>query len=360
MLCLPSSSAWRRVASSTAACTIALAGVGAAQAADERPVSFSLSIDESPLERCGGAKTLASVVEERLHRSVFVGDDVADITIAITSDLGGTSADDPTWRARIVEKDRTGTELGRREVPLPATDCAKALDTLGVVLAIMIGPARTTTDPPWRAAPETEAEAMPIPPPLPEERPRPRREPPPRPEPLHWTAAPLAGVTGGTGILPGLAFGVEAGALVRPPVPRVAMVVRAAYWFEVTTPTLPPAEVDRIAFALLGCYELIRHGGLGIFGCGGAEGSRIAARSADLTIPSKSTVAAAILGEARLGYRLPLQNRVFLEPYLAPQASAVVRRDRFTYRDPSGRERTLLLPAPAAFQTTFGVAVHFL
>ena len=138
------------------------------------------------------------------------------------------------------------------------------------------------------------------------------------------------------------------------------MVVRGAYWFEVTTPTLPPAGVDRIGVTILGCYELIHSGELGILGCGGAEGSRIEARSANLTTPSESSIAAAVLGEARLGYRISLRNELFLEPYLAPQVSAVLRRDRFTYRDPSGRERTLLFPAPAAFQASFGIAVHFL
>ena len=97
-----------------------------------------------------------------------------------------------------------------------------------------------------------------------------------------------------------------------------------------------------------------------MLGCGGAEVSRIEARSTNLTTPSESTIAAAVLGEVRLGYRIGLRDQLILEPYLAPQVSALLRRDRFTYRDPSGRERTLLLPAPAAFQTSFGIAVHFL
>jgi hypothetical protein len=333
-------------------------GGASAHAAEERPVVFSLSIDDSPLNRCGGEEALSAAVEERLHRSVFTGEDASDITIAVTSE--GAQDPDPTWRAQIVAKDRTGAELGRREVPLPRNDCPKAIDTLAVVLAIMIGPARTTTDPPWQAEREPAAEPV-VPLAPPPERPKPpKRRPSPAVEPLRWELSPMAGVVGGTGILPGAAFGAEAGVVVRPPVRRVAMIARAAYWFEVTTPTLPPADVDRIALALLGCYELMRNAGFGVLGCAGGEVSRIAARSTDLTTPAESSIVAAVLGEVRLGYRLPLTKQVFIEPYVAPQASVLLRRDQFTYWDPSGRERTLLFPAPAAFQASFGVAVHFL
>lgn len=357
MLSALSTTRSRLLASIVLGASVLSGGVGAAHAAVERPVVFSLSIDESPLDRCGGEKALAGAVEARLHRSVFTGADVSDITIAVTSEPSAKTEE--SWRAQIVAKDRADAELGRRVVPLPTNDCPKALDTLAVVLAIMIGPARTTTDPPYHAEPEPEPEPELEVAPPPADRKRPKRRPPVPPEPLRWAASPVAGVTGGTGILPGVSFGAEAGALVRPPVRRLAMIARAAYWFEVTTPTLPPAGVDRFAVAILGCYELIRAGDFGTLGCLGAEASRIEARSSNLTVPSESSIAAAVLGEARLGYRLAVRNRVVVEPYLAPQVSAVIRRDRFTYRDPSGRERTLLLPAPAAFQASFGVAVHF-
>ncbi len=345
-------------------CAAAVFGTGDARAAEERPVVYSLTLDEGPLDRCGGEPALVGAVTERLRREAFTSDDASDITIAVTSTWALASSAPSTWRAQIVAKDRTDTELGRRDVPLPANDCAKALDTLAVVLAIMIGPTRTTTSPPWHAQLEPreprEPEPAALPPAADRRRPRPRRKLPPPAEPLRWSASPLAGVVGGTGVLPGVSFGAEAGALVRPPVHRLAMIARAVYWFEVATPTLPPAEVDRIGFSILGCYELIHGAALGLMGCGGAEGSRIAARSSDFTVPSKSTVAAAILGGVRLGYRVGVRNQLLVEPFLAPEVSALLRRDRFTYRDPSGRERTLLLPAPAAFQATFGVAVHFL
>ena len=119
---------------------------------------FSLSIDESPLDRCGGEPALARAVEERLQRSVFTSDDSSDITIAVTSEKADGT--DDAWRAHIVAKDRADAELGRRDVPVPTNDCPKALDTLAVVLAIMIGPPRTTTDPPWHPEPEPKPDPL--------------------------------------------------------------------------------------------------------------------------------------------------------------------------------------------------------
>ncbi len=327
----------------------------AAPAAEERPVLFSLAMDENPLGQCGGKDALIAAVEERLHRSVFTGDNASDITIAITSEPpeGGT------FRVHILAMDRLGSELGRRDVPLSSTDCAKAQGALAVVLAIMVGPPRTTTEPPWHPSPRA-----PEPPPEPAPAP-PRKRPskprlPPSPERLVWSASPLVGMTGGTGVLPQFAFGLEAGAIVRPPVRNVSFIPRAAYWFARETPTVPPANVDRIGGSIVGCYDLARSGDLRIAGCAGAGVTRIEARSTSFTIPVTRSIAVSGLGEVRVGYRVPVGGHVILEPYIAPQVELVLKRDRFTYRDVSGSERTLLFPAPAAFQAGIGVAIHFL
>ncbi|MBX3209219.1 MAG: hypothetical protein KF764_29575 [Labilithrix sp.] len=322
---------------------------------------FSIALGESPLDRCGGREALTRAVEERLRRPVFADDDAADIAFAIAAERADDAVD--SWRAAIVERDRAGAELGRRDVPLPAADCPKALDTLAVVLAIMVGPPRATTEPPRRAETPPVAPA-----PRGTDRPRePRRPPTPPepPEPLRWRVSPLAGVAGGTGVLPALAWAVEAGAVVRPPVPRFALIARAAYWPPRTLAAPAQAEVDRIGGAALGCLELYRLGSLAAgslaFGaCAGVDAGMITARSANLTTSSRSSWIVGVLAEGRLGYRLALRHGVAVEPYLAPQLSAILRRDRFIYRDAAGRERTLLFPAPASFQAGFGVVVHFL
>lgn len=331
----------------------------------ERPVRFSLAASESPLDACGGADALARWVDERLRRSVFTHDGTSDVTIAIAPEP--EASDSAEWRARIVATDRAGVELGRREVPLPSADCAKAIETLAVVLAIMIGPPRTTTEPlPGPAPAEGPVPPSTAPAPAPAQPPAPRRErasdaaPSSRPTvAARWTASPLVEIAGGTGILPGVAWGIGAGAIVRPPVDRVSFLPRMAYWPPHATGTQPPADVDRVGGALLGCYDLLRGPNLTLAGCGGVDVGRVQARSEDLTQTAKSSLILGALGEIRLGHRIELGPGVTLEPGIAGQASSVLRRDRFTYRGLAGQELTLLLPAPVAWQTSVGAAVHF-
>jgi hypothetical protein len=351
MLCLPS----RRRALVAIAAFAAFACPANVRAEEDRPVRFALELAESPLDECGGTKAVEDAVEERLRRATFEAAAVADITVAVTPE---TSNAPKVWRALIVERDASGTELGRRDVPLPTDDCRKAVDTLAVVLAIMIGPARTTTDPP--RGPAEPAPIAPHIPPTPAVRVEPARPRPPRVEPLRWTASPLIGLAAGTGVLPGLSWGIEAGAIVRPPVRHLSMIVRLGYWPEQETPTLPPAKIDRISGAVLGCWELFRADDFRGVGCGGVDVSRVEATSSQLTRASDRSTTFAALGEVRFGYRFSFEDKVFVEPFFAPQMSVFLLRDRFTYKDPMGRERTLLFPAPVAVQASFGVAVHFL
>lgn len=327
--------------------------------AEERPVVFFLRADAPLLEGCGGADALGRAVEERLHRSVFVREDEADIEIAITIE---SRPNERSGHALIIERDRSGSELGRRDVPVANDDCTKSLDTLAVVLAIMVGSTRTTTEPPRHPEPARAA-----PPPAPR---RPstaadRAPPKPPPRPLRWQAAPLAGVVVGSGIMPGVAWGLTAGVVITPPIDRFSAIARGSYWPPQSTGTRLPANVDRIGAAILGCYELVRspetsREALGVAACGGIDVSRLAARSADLTRPTNSSAVAGLLGEVRLGYRLPLGENLVVEPAIAVQVSFVGKRDRFTYRDVTGRELTLLQPAFVAAEAGFGVVVHFL
>lgn len=129
-----------RVVCAIAFSVAALVATKSAFAADERDVQFTLAThgaDAShlPLADCGGDAAIELAVEERVHRRVFIAPELSDITLSIAFAGDGS-------RAIIVESSRVGVELGRREVPLPANDCAESLETIAVVLAIMIGPER--------------------------------------------------------------------------------------------------------------------------------------------------------------------------------------------------------------------------
>lgn len=320
----------------------------------ERDVQFALvtrGADEAhePLAECGGEAAIELAVEERVRRRIFFADELADITLSIAFARDGS-------RAIIVESTRLGVELGRREVPLPPNDCAKSLETIAVVLAIMVGPERKTTEPPPGAPAEMPEAVVPPPPPQKKESPRPKK----KEEPAHWTLAPLAEVMVGTGVMPGVAWGIDAGVVVGTPVRRLFAIARAEYWPVQYTPTRPTAEVTRLGGALLGCAELIRAGATGLSLCGGIDAGRLATESTSFSRTSNATLVLGVLAEARFGYRFgrPLGPFVF-EPVLAAQVSAILRRDRFTYRDEAGRELTLLKPAPLAIQASIGVALHF-
>lgn len=171
--------------------------------------------------------------------------------------------------------------------------------------------------------------------------------------------APVVEVALGTGVLPGVAWGFGAGAVIAPPVPRLFVLVRGEYWPPQRTGTRPSAEIDRLGGALAGCIELVRGADTTLSTCAGVDAGRLTAQSSSLSRASESTFLVSVLAEARFGYRLRTRGKIEVEPFLAAQIAALLKRDRFTYRDQSGSEQTLLQPAPIAVQTSLGVAVHF-
>lgn len=344
-----------RVACAIAFSIAALVATKNARAADERDVQFTLAThgaDAShvPLAECGGDAAIELAVEERVRRRVFVAPELADITLSIAFAGDGS-------RATIVESSRASVELGRREVPLPANDCAKSLETIAVVLAIMIGPERKTTEPPPGVPAELPPPEVPAPPPQ-----KKKEEPPPKKvePPAHWTVAPLAEVAVGTGVLPGVAWAIEAGVVIGTPVKRLFMIARAEYWPIQYTPTRPTAEVTRLGGAVLGCGELVHTGPNALSLCAGFDGGLLRTESTAFTRTSNATAVLGALAEVRFGFRFERPLGPFVvEPVLAAQVSAILKRDRFTYRDEAGRQLTLLRPAPLALQGSLGVVLHF-
>lgn len=334
--------------------------------AEERPVTFSLGLGSSadggtPLDECGGRVALERAVEERLHRTVFAPAGEADIAFDVT--LERARADGSSYEAHIVERERDGAELGRRDVTIEAARCEKGIETLAVVLAIMIGPPRTKEAPVSPPAPP----APPVTPPAPAPTPPPRAEPPPPPpreeEKRRWRVAPTIEMAFGTGVLPDLAWGFQVGAVVAVPVPRLSLLARAHYWPPRSTGTIAFAEVDRLGGSIAGCYGVVRSGMAALDGCIGFDAARLHTSSTDLTRESETGALFDVFAEARFGYRFPTSRGaggLVLEPLVSAQIAGILRRDRFTYRDRTAQERTLLQPAPAAFQAGFGVALHFL
>lgn len=326
--------------------------------ADEVPVTFSLALtnggERASLDECGGRAALEKAVEERLHRSVFAPAEQADIAFDVTLE----AAQGSSFTAHIVEHEREGAELGRRDVTIEAARCEKGIDTLAVVLAIMVGSPRTKEVP---APTPTPPQPPPPPPPPPSTPPPP--SPPPPPLPPRWDVAPSAEMVFGTGVLPDAALGFQLGVVVGTPLERLSFLARAHYWLPKSTGTSASAQVDRLGGSIAGCYGLVRTGMATLHSCLGFDAGRLHTSSIDLTRESESGAVIDVFAEARFGYRFPTSANgrgLVFEPVIGVQLAGILRRDRFTYRDRTLQERTLLQPAPVAFQASFGLAVHFL
>ncbi|MDB4943840.1 MAG: hypothetical protein JWP97_3374 [Labilithrix sp.] len=325
--------------------------VAAPARADEapptRPARYAIALaTPGPLDACGGPEALAARVTTRLRRDALGS--VGEADVVVTVDV------DEALGARIVERDATGAPLGTREVALGHEGCAGGLETLAVVLAIMIGPERRVALPP---AP-TPAPPGPAPP---GQAPRPPRLRFDEEPPLRLHASPLAEALVGTGVLPHVAAGVGLGIALFPPVARLSVLARAAYWPARSTETAAAAEVDRVGASLAGCYALLRLGaGAGGTGCLGLEAGSLHSSSAALTRPSERASYVDAFVEGRLGRRFVLGRDLLVEPSLGLQLGALLQRDRFTYRDRTGAVRTLLEPSPVALSASFGIVVHIL
>lgn len=330
--------------------------------AGEHPVRFALSFasdgsgEDNPLEACGGAQAVRDAIEHRLRRPVFTDAATADRYFVVGGSRPTFGSD---WTARLVELDRHDNEVGRREVMVPGDDCAKAVEAVAVVLSITIGPPRMVPGP----VPGTE------PPPAVVVAPRPVREDqrgfigPPRPPkaappPPRWEAVPLLELEGGSGIQPGVAWGMGLGVQVRPPIRRVSLLARAQYWPDKSNHRTPEADFNRLTGVLLGCYDVYRGGALSLAMCAGAEVGRLHADVPRVTRSSDQIFLVNVVGEARLGYVFG-RGPIFVEPLIAANVGAVLQRDLFTFRNRDGQEATLLQPAPIAVQGAIGVAVHF-
>lgn len=320
----------------------------------------SRGVEDALLGACGGEEAVKASVEKRLGRRVFTDRESADSTLVVGIERAPSGSD---WHAHISEQDRSGRDLGHRHVAVHAEECAKGVEAIAVILAIMIGPPRVvpaavtpTTTPPAPPPRATEPPYTAQPTPLPKDE-LPRREP--------WRFAPVAEISAGSGVLPGLSWGVNGGVFVEPPFRHlVFFMLRGHYAPPRSTGTEPDAHFDRLSATFFGCHEFLQnqsHGRpLALAGCAGVELGRLHGEAPSLSIGAKSSLLLDLPVEGRLSFPLHPSRHLSLEPVVFAQAAAILRRDRFTYQDRAGVERTLHRAAPVAVQGGIGLAVHFL
>ena len=162
---------------------------------------------------CIDAERLASTVEQRLGRQVFVPHDSADVRVR-----GGITRIDGRWVVKIELASAAGDAMGERDLETESPDCSSLDDSLALVLAVMLDiPKTRVPEPvaPAAPAPTTPAALAPA-------APVPRtsilrlpRDTPPR-RPSTRIEAGLGGVVT-YGLLPQVAWGLRAHVAVAPP-----------------------------------------------------------------------------------------------------------------------------------------------
>jgi len=333
----------------------------------ERVARFALVLNEprATLGECGGSAALQASVERRLAREVFIDEAVADASLVISVDR----ISEALWQAHISERDRTGTEVGHREVAIDADDCGKGIETLAIILAIMVGPPRMVAEPPPSAlapepapAPTKASEPAPAPTKASEPAPVPAIQKPAVPLRPRWSFAPAAAMLAGSGVLPAVSWGVEGGVAVYPPVDRISFIARAQLWPSRNAGTTPEVELGRFSAGVLACRRMVEVDTASLALCTGLSGGWLSASAPSISSSSRGTTRPLVdvpleaRGSVDLG---SFARGVRFEAVLAAQLAVLLQRDQFTFENRMGREVPLHRPAPVAFASSLGLAVHF-
>lgn len=125
---------------------LALLGRARIAHADEGRTSSLSWVRLEGTEDCIGTRDLASRVEARLRRDVFVSPARADVSVEGTIER---TADPPGYRAHFRMRDAQGGELGVRTIERGGEDCRALDESLTLVVSVMIDPDAATR-------PETE------------------------------------------------------------------------------------------------------------------------------------------------------------------------------------------------------------
>lgn len=168
-------------------------------------------------EACIGSRALATAVERRLQREVFVPPSRAAVAVEGRIE---PSSKPPGFRAVITISDEAGVELGNREIHGASPTCAAMNDDLALVIAVMIDPDAALSPalpappspPPSPAVPAPPPPAPPAPPP-----PQCAELPPAPPPPPAWHVSLQAGGVAMLGLLPQVSGGVLLRSHVVPP-----------------------------------------------------------------------------------------------------------------------------------------------
>lgn len=332
----------------------AFAGTARAQSPERTGRTSALSWVRLPgADGCIGAPALASAVEARLGRRVFVAPADAEISVEGTVVY---RADTRRYKATFRVADSRGAVLGVRDVEESVTSCDKLDERFAFVLSVLIDPDAALAPPATPlAAPTTAAKPAVVTetPPAKAEAPEPAPRPAPPAEPWRWLAG--ADFGGTAGLVPDVGWVVSGFALVTPPHFFGIRAKGSSY-----LPTNQRIEgVARAEIALVSgqigvCPLQIRSAPFGFTACADGLLGELSARGSGFP---DSRGYGTLLGGIVLDLvgELAVTRSVVLT--LSPALVVPLSRARLSYEDAAGQKQTIFEVSPVGGSLALGLAV---
>jgi hypothetical protein len=338
-----------------AACALALAVRAAGAGAPPRASSLGW-VRLPGAEACIGTRELATAVEQRLGRAVFVSPAQAEVFVEgrVEAPRAGAAPAEPSpsrFRAHITLSDARGAVLGTRDLEAPGEGCRTLDEQLALVIALLIDPDAVLSGAPRGPAPPppvVERVLVPVPAPSP-----PAREP--------WRESLAVGPQVAAGLLPraGVALALR-GEIVPPSF--VPIELGGAVWLDAHADagaSTSKGATLSLAYGLLGICPLAwGPGATRVRGCADLEVGAIRAVGYGFTMSNgtgqeQPVVQAQVAGRVTRRLVGPLDIGVGLG-LLVP-----FERARFFYVDASGGQQELFRTAPVAGVVDASVGLAF-
>jgi hypothetical protein len=316
------------------------AGVVFAQQRELRPTSLAW-VRGAGAQSCAGPAAVATAIEARLRRPVFVSASRAELSLeALIEPLQRAGGG---WRVTISIARAEGAAFGGRTVESSDASCQTATDAAVLTIAQLLDPSESASASAASTSPDGSPSALPAPAPAPSRTDR---------VTVDW----MGGL--GFGLLPHVAPGVSLHARVRPRSAPLQLQVSGKYLFEqaVDVRKVPPGEgrFSLLAAGLALCTPPAQRRTLATSFCAGAEGGAIALRDEGLAPASHRTAIVNATVRGNVAFALSDHWRV------ATGAEVLVplRRPEFSGFGASA-ERVLIYrvaPVAAAFEMGVGFA----
>lgn len=304
-------------------------------------------------EQCIAAPALATAVEKRLGRRVFVPPSDAEMTVE------GTIAARPDvkrFKATFRVSDREGKVLGSREVDEPASSCDKLDDRLAFVVALLIDPEAAMGGGEKPAPPPADpVDNRPLPPPETKPIDKPVEPAPKEDAPPPWRWMLGAEFGGAAGLVPDVGWVVSGTVLVTPPRwPGIRAKFSSFLPSSRRIESVAIAEISLVAGELGICPLQWRPTPFGIALCASGLLGQLDARGQGFP---ESRGYSTTMGGIALDALFELHFTKAFGMTITPALVVPLSRARLAYEDATGARRTIFELSAVGGSLSLGLAV---